>query len=101
MAHAGSPIPLVPKSMTAARRPSATIRFPAATSPWNQTGGKADGQLVPETERPVVVTARHHEFDVELGPLRELLRHQSRGEFDRQALGICHGRKAYGKGDDP
>jgi hypothetical protein len=64
-------------------------------------GGKADGQLVPETERPVVVTARHHEFDVELGPLRELLRHQSRGEFDRQALGISHGEKAYGKGDDP
>lgn len=34
----GSPIPEVPKSMTALRRPFWTRRLPQATSPWNQTG---------------------------------------------------------------
>ena len=36
--QAGSPMPEVPKSITAASRPSLTRRFPAATSPWNHTG---------------------------------------------------------------
>ena len=38
VSQAGSPTPDVPKSMTAARRPSRTSRLPVATSPWNQTG---------------------------------------------------------------
>ena len=36
--QAGSPTPLVPKSMTAASRPPSTSRLPVAMSPWNQSG---------------------------------------------------------------
>ena len=36
--QAGSPTPEVPKSITAASRPSRSSRLPVATSPWNQTG---------------------------------------------------------------
>ncbi len=43
VSHAGSPTPQVPKSMTAARRPSRTSRLPPATSPWNHTGGAVTG----------------------------------------------------------
>ena len=37
--QAGSPTADEPKSITAASRPSATRRLPAAMSPWIQTGG--------------------------------------------------------------
>ena len=36
--HAGSPTPLVPKSITAASRPLRRSRLPRATSPWNHVG---------------------------------------------------------------
>lgn len=44
--QAGSPIPQVPKSIIAERRPSLTRRFPTATSPWNQTGGESQTLVV-------------------------------------------------------
>ena len=40
---AGSPTASVPKSITAARRPSRTSRLPGAGSPWTQTGGPSHG----------------------------------------------------------
>ena len=54
--QAGSPTPEVPKSITAASRPSRSSRLPVATSPWNQTGSPLPARrhrVLPHPQRGV------------------------------------------------
>ena len=53
--HAGSPTPQVPKSITAASRPSRTNRFPTAMSPWNHTSGRSQVVASAASQTPPVV----------------------------------------------
>jgi hypothetical protein len=78
--HAGSPTPQQPKSITAASRLFLTSRFPAATSPWNQTGrplqvarSAASHSVDGPGERIAAagLAARHRGRDRERQPRRE------------------------------
>ena len=52
---AGSPTASVPKSITAARRPSRTSRLPGAGSPWTQTGGPSHGGAASAASHAAVI----------------------------------------------